>query len=52
MLKKHVGIRRRTTKHKHTHKAFEEAFKKELAKQLLKPIDAQDLQDPEKVAAN
>ena len=30
---------------------FAEAFKKELAKQLFNSIDAQELQDPEKVSA-
>ena len=37
-------------KYKHTHTAFVEAFNKELAKLLFKPIDAQELQDPEKVS--
>ena len=51
LLKKHnVDIRRATTKHKHTHTAFVEAFKKELAKLLFKPMDAQELQNPEKVS--
>ena len=51
LLKKHnVDIRRATTKHKHTHRAFVEAFKKELAKLLFKPMDAQELQNPEKVS--
>ena len=45
--KKHsVGIRRATTKYKHTHTAFN----KELAKLLFKPMDAQELEDPEKVS--
>ena len=35
---------------KHTHTAFVEAFNKELAKLFLKPMDAQELQDPEKVS--
>ena len=30
--------------------AFVEAFNKELAKLLFKPMDAQELQDPEKVS--
>ena len=48
LLEKHsVDIRRATAKYKHTHMAFVEAFNKELAK-LFKPMDAQDLQDPEK----
>ena len=34
----------------HTHTAFAEAFNKELAKQLFKPMDAQEFQDPEKVS--
>ena len=51
LLKKHnVEIRRATPKYKHTHKAFVEAFDKELAKLLFKPMDAQELQDPEKVS--
>ena len=35
---------------KHTHIAFVEAFNKELAKLLFKPMDAQELQDAEKVS--
>ena len=51
MLEKHnVDIRRATTKYKHTHTAFLEAFNKELAKLLFKPMDVQELQDPEKVS--
>ena len=51
LLEKHsVEIRRATTKYKHTHTAFVEAFNKELAKLLFKPVDAQELQDPEKVS--
>ena len=51
LLEKHnVEIRRATTKYKHTHTAFVEAFNKELAKLLFKPMDAQELQDPEKVS--
>ena len=50
-LEKHnVEIRRATTKYKHIHTAFVEAFNKELAKLLFKPMDAQELQDPEKVS--
>ena len=45
-----VDIRRATTKYKHTHTAFVEAFNRELAKLLFKPMDAQELQDPEKVS--
>ena len=52
LLEKHnVDIRRATRKYKHTHTAFVEAFNKELAKLLFKPMDAQELQDPEKVSA-
>ena len=45
-----VEVQRATTKYKHTHSAFVEAFIKELAKLLFKPMDAQELQDPEKVS--
>ena len=48
--KNNVDIRRTTTKYKHTHTAFVEAFNKEFSKQLFKPMDAQELQDPEKVS--
>ena len=47
--KQNVDIRRATTKYKHTHRAFVEAFNKELAKLLLQTMDAQELQDSEKV---
>ena len=51
LLEKHsVDIRRETTKYKHTLTAFVEAFNKELAKLLFKPMDTQELQDPEKVS--
>ena len=51
LLEKHnVDIRRTTTKYKYTHTAFVEAFNKELVKLLFMPIDAQELQDPEKVS--
>ena len=51
LLEKHnVHIRRTTTKYKRTHTAFVEAFNKELAKLLFKPMDAQEIQDPEKVS--
>ena len=51
LLEKHnVEIRRAATKYKHTHTAFVEAFNKELAKLLFKPMDSQELQDPEKVS--
>ena len=51
LLEKHnVDIRRATTKYKHTHTAFVEAFNKELVKLLFKPMNAQELQDPEKLS--
>ena len=51
LLEEHnVEIRRATIKYKHTHTAFVEAFHKELAKLLSKPMDAQELQDPEKIS--
>ena len=51
LLEKHnVDIRSATIKYKHTHKAFVEDFIRELAKQLFKPINAQELQDPEKIS--
>ena len=51
LLEKHnVGIRRARTKYKHTHTAFAEAFNKELAKLLLKPMNAQEILDPEKLS--
>ena len=52
LLGKHnLNIRRTTTKYKHNHMAFVEVFNRELAKLLFKPMDAQELQDPEKVSA-
>ena len=48
--KENVDIRRETTKYKHIYTAFVEVFNKELAKLLFKLIDAQELQDPEKVS--
>ena len=51
LLEKHnADIPRATTKNKHTHTAFVEAFNKELAKLLFEPMDAQELQDSEKVS--
>ena len=51
LLEKHnVDIWRATAKYKHTYTAFVEAFNKELTKLLFKPVDAQELQDPEKVS--
>ena len=47
--KYNVDIRRATAKYKHTHRALLDNFNKELAKLLFKPMDAQDLQEPEKV---
>ena len=50
LLEKHnFDIQRATTKYKKTHTAFVKAFNKEFAKLLFKPVDAQELQDPEKV---
>ena len=48
--KQNADIRRATTKYKHTHTAFVEPFNKELAKLLFRPMNAQELQDPEKVS--
>ena len=51
LLESHsVEIKRATTKYKHTHTAFVEAFNKELAKALFKPMDAQELNDPDKIS--
>ena len=51
LLEKHnTDTRKATAKYKHTHTVFVEAFNKELAKLLCKPMDAQELQDPEKVS--
>ena len=51
LLEKHnVDIRRATTKYKHTHSIFAEAVNKELAKLLFQLMDAQELQEPEKVS--
>ena len=51
LVEKHsVEIGRTTTKYKHTHTAFVEAFNKELAKLLFKPMDAEELQDPEEIS--
>ena len=44
-----VEIKRATTKYKHTNTAFVEVFNKELAKGLFKPMDAQELNDPDKI---
>ena len=48
--KYNIEVQRAATKYKHTHTAFVEAFIKELAKLLFKPMDAQELQDPENVS--
>ena len=51
LLEKHsVEIRRATTTYKHIHTTFVEAFNKGLAKLLFKPMNAQELQDHEKVS--
>ena len=51
LLEKHnVEIQRATVKYKYTHTAFVEVFNKELTKLLLKPMDPQELQVPEKVS--
>ena len=51
LLEKHsVDIQRATTKYKHTHTAFDEALNRELAKLLFKTMDAQELQNQEKVS--
>ena len=51
LLEKHnAEIRIATTKYKHTRTASVEAFNKESEKLLLKPMDAQELQDPKKVS--
>ena len=51
LLESHsVKIKRATTKYKHTHTAFVEAFNRELAKELFKPMDAQELNDPDKIS--
>ena len=51
LLEKHnVEIQRATTKYKKFDTAFVETFDKELAKLLFKPMDAQELEDPEKVS--
>ena len=50
LLENHnVDIRRATANYKKNHTTFVEAFNKELAKLLFKPMDAQELQDPENV---
>ena len=51
LLEKHiVDFRRATTKCKHIYTAFVEVFNKELVKLLFKPMNAQELQDPDKLS--
>ena len=51
LLEKHnVKIHMAITKYKDTHTAIAEAFNKELAKLLFKPMDAEELQEPEKIS--
>ena len=51
LLEKHnVEIRRTTIKYKKIQTTFMKAFNKELSKLLFKQMDAQELQDPEKVS--
>ena len=49
--KQEVKIQQVTTKYKHTHTAFVQALNKILAERLFKVLDAQELNDPEKVSA-
>ena len=44
-----IKIRRATTKYKHTHTFFVKAFNKELEKLLFKPMNDQELQNPQNV---
>ena len=49
LLESHsVKIKCAMAKYKHIHTAFVEAFNKELAKELFKPMDAQEFNDPDK----
>ena len=48
--KQNVDVLRAKTKYKHNHTAFVEAFNKELSKRLFKSMDAQVLQNLEKVS--
>ena len=51
LLENHnFDIQRATKKYKKTHASFVEAFNKVLAKLLFKPIDAQELQHPERIS--
>ena len=50
-LEKHnFDVQRATTKYKHTYTTFMEAFNNELAKLWFKPMDSQELRNPEKVS--
>ena len=49
--KNNVDIRRATTKYKRKHTVIVEASNKELEKLLFKPMDAQELQKPQKVSS-
>ena len=44
------GVQRVIRNHSQNHTAFVEAFNKELAKQLLKSMDDQEIQGPDKVS--
>ena len=48
--KQNVDVPRVKSKYKHNHAAFVEAFNKELSKRLFKSMDAQVLQNLEKVS--
>ena len=48
--KNNVKINRVTTKYKHTHTAFVESLNRVLAENLFKIQDAQELNDPDKIA--
>ena len=48
--KQNVDVPRAKSKYKHNHAAFVEAFNKELSKRLFKSMDAQVLQNLEKVS--
>ena len=51
LLESHsVEIKRATTNYKHTHTAFVEAFNKELVEELFKPMDVQEINDPNKIS--
>ena len=51
LLEKHgVKINRSTTKYHHRFTAFVERFNKTLAERLFKTMDAQELEDPEKIS--